>query len=88
MCSSDLLNYLGQCFQQIGLHDLAVEQYSKAIEETPQMDNLKKDLIYNLGVAYESMGEQEKAVAEFKKIAAVDFGFRDVRTKIARKPSA
>ncbi len=82
------LNYLGQCFQQIGLHDLAVEQYSKAIEETPQMDNLKKDLIYNLGVAYESMGEQEKAVAEFKKIAAVDFGFRDVRTKIARKPSA
>jgi tetratricopeptide (TPR) repeat protein len=80
------LNYLGQCFQQMGLHDLAIDQYNKAIEEIPTMDSLKKDLVYNLGCAYENIGEQEKAVAEFKKIAAVDFGFRDVRQKIVRKP--
>ncbi len=80
------LNYLGQCFQQLGLHDLAVEQFSRAIEETPSMDNLKKDLIYNLGTAYESMNDHDKALAEFKKIAAVDYGFRDVREKIMRKP--
>ncbi len=81
------LNYLGQCFQELGLHDLAVEQFSKAIAETPSMDNLKKDLIYNLGTAYEAMGEADKALAEFKKIAAVDYGFRDVREKITRKPA-
>ncbi|HUI06028.1 MAG TPA: tetratricopeptide repeat protein [Verrucomicrobiae bacterium] len=80
------LNYLGQCFQQMGLHDLAIDQYNKAIEEIPTMDSLKKDLLYNLGCAYENIGEQDKAVAEFKKIAAVDFGFRDVREKITRKP--
>lgn len=81
------LNYLGQCFHQLGLYDLAVEQYLKAIEETPQMDGVKKDLLYNLGLAYEAMGQQDKALAEFKKIAAVDFGFRDVRQKIIRKPT-
>ena len=81
------LNYLGQCFQQMGLHDLAIDQYTKAIEEIPTMDSLKKDLLYNLGCAYETIGDQGKAVAEFKKIAAVDFGFRDVREKIMRKPA-
>jgi tetratricopeptide (TPR) repeat protein len=80
------LNYLGQCFQQEGLLDLAVDQYLKAIEELPMMDSLKKEITYNLGTCYEQMGEQEKAIAEFKKIAAVDFGYRDVRQKITRKP--
>ncbi len=81
------LNYLGQCFEQLGLHDIAIEQFTKAIDESPGMDNLKKDLIYNLGRAYEGMGEDEKAIAEFKKIAAVDFGYRDVRDRIMRKPA-
>jgi len=79
------LNYLGQCFQQEGLHDLAIDQYKEAINELPTMDGLKKDLLYNLGAAYELMGEPEKAIGEFKKIAAVDFGYRDVRDKIMRK---
>jgi tetratricopeptide (TPR) repeat protein len=79
------LNYLGQCFQQEGLHDLAVDQYLKAQEDLPMMDNLKKEITYNLGNCYEAMGDLEKAVTEYKKIAAVDFGFRDVRQKITRK---
>ena len=81
------LNYLGQCFQQMGLNDLAVDQYNEAINEIPTMDGLKKDLIYNLGCAYEAMGEQEKATGEFKKIFSVDIGFRDVKDKIMRKPA-
>jgi tetratricopeptide (TPR) repeat protein len=82
------LNYLGQCFQQMGLHDLAIDQYLKAIEELPSMDSVKKDLTYNLGSAYDAQGDTEKAIAEYKKIAAVDFSFRDVRTKIMRRPPA
>lgn len=80
------LNYLGQCFEQIGLHDLAIDQYTKAIEELPMMDGVKKEITYNLGTAYESLGETDKAIVEYKKIAAVDFGFRDVRDKITRRP--
>jgi len=82
------LNYLGQCFQQLGLHDLAIDQYTKAIEELPLMDGVKKEITYNLGCAYDALGDTEKAVAEFKKIAAVDFGYRDVRAKITRRPPA
>jgi tetratricopeptide (TPR) repeat protein len=67
------------------LYDLAVDAYATAIKEQPAMDGLKKELIYNLGAAYEAMGDMEKAVAEYKKIAAVDFGYRDVKEKIMRK---
>ena len=80
------LNYLGQCFQQLGMHDLAIDQYSKAIEEIPMMDGLKKEIVYNLASAYDAIDQPDKAVAEYKKIAAVDFSFRDVREKITRKP--
>ncbi len=81
------LNYLGQCFQQLGLHDLAIDQYIKAIEELPLMDGVKKEITYNLGAAYEALGAADKALGEFKKIAAVDFGYRDIRAKITRRPS-
>ena len=73
------LNYLGQCFQQMGLHDVAADQYIEAIKELPTMDGQKKELIYNLGCAYEAMGDQEKAIDEFKKIFVVDIGYRDVK---------
>ena len=81
------LNYLGQCYQQMGLHDMAIDTFNEAIKEIPSMDGLKKDLLYNLGCACEVIGDQEKAVGAFKEIAKVDFGFRDVREKIMRKPA-
>jgi tetratricopeptide (TPR) repeat protein len=80
------LNYLGLCFHQMGLHDLAADQFQKAIADLPMMDNVKKDVVYNLGVTLDAMGETEKAIAEFKKIAAIDFGFRDIKDRIVRKP--
>ena len=81
------LNYLGQCFRELGLTDLAIDQFCKAIEELPTMDGIKKEITYNLASAYESTGETDKAIAEYKRIAAVDFGYKDVREKITRKPT-
>ena len=81
------LNYLGQCFRQLGLSDLAIDQFCRAIDELPTMDGLKKDITYNLATAYEDIGDAEKAIAEYKKIAAVDFSYKDVRDKITRKPT-
>jgi tetratricopeptide (TPR) repeat protein len=80
------LNYLGQCYQQIGLPDMAVDTFQEAINELPTMDGLKKELLYNLGSAYELMGDSEKALAAFKEIFKVDIGFRDVKEKVTRRP--
>ena len=80
------LNQLGQCYQQMGLHDMAIDTFNEAIAELPVMDGLKKELLYNLGTAYELMGDQEKSLASFKEIAKVDFSYRDVREKIMRRP--
>jgi tetratricopeptide (TPR) repeat protein len=79
------LHYLGQCYQKVGLTDMAIDTFNEAIAELPTMDGLKKELLYNLGSAYEELGDQEKAINAFKEIAKVDFGFRDVRQKIMRK---
>ena len=80
------LNYLGQCYQQMGLPDMAADTFQEAINELPTMDGLKKELLYNLGSAYEVLGDQEKAVGAFKEIFKVDIGFRDVKDKITRRP--
>ena len=45
------------------------------------MDQIKKNVTYHLGLTYEALGEHEKAVTEYKKIAAVDFGFREQSVK-------
>ncbi len=82
------LNLLGQCYQQMELHDMAIETFNEAINELPTMDGLKKELLYNLGCAYELMGDPDKAITAFKEIAKVDFGYRNVREKIMRKPPA
>ena len=39
------LNYLGQCYQNMGLHDMAIETFKEAISDLPTMDGLKKDLL-------------------------------------------
>ena len=73
---------LGRCFKAKRLFDLAVAQFSTAKAELTQMDDTKKDVIYELGACYELMGRGEAAIAEFKAIYSEDIGFRDVADKI------
>src|SRR5258708_22511892 len=80
------LNQLGQCYQQMGLHDMAIDTFNEAITELPVMDGLKKDLLYNLGAAYELMGDPEKSLAAFKEIAKVDFSYTTVRQTLIPNP--
>jgi tetratricopeptide (TPR) repeat protein len=76
------LNFLGLCFRHQKLYDLALNQLQKADVESPIMDNVKKDVIYNLGETYEIMGKHKEALDQFKRIYEVDIGFRDVQKKI------
>lgn len=79
------LNKLGLCFYKKGLNDLAINQFIKASSELYEWDELKKEVIYNLGTVYETMGEKEKALAEYKKIYAEDIHYRNIALKIVTK---
>ena len=76
------LYYLGLCFKAKGQHDIALEQLNAANEGLTEMDATKKDVIYELGMLQEAMGQPGEAQKYFKQIYAVDIGFKDVASKI------
>ena len=76
------LNYLGLCFREQKMHDLAINQFQKAEKASVLMDNNKKEIIYNLGETYEQMGKKDEAMVQFKKLYEVDINYRDVSKKL------
>ena len=73
---------LARCFKAKRHFDLAVSQLNTAKAELGQMDDTKKDVIYELGSCLELMGKADAAIEEFKTIYSEDIGFRDVADKI------
>ncbi len=78
------LNFLGECFRRKGQPDMAVEQFEKALSELYVMDSFKKEVMYNLGRAYEDLGDNEKALMRYKEIYSEDIGFRDVNERVQK----
>lgn len=78
------LYYLALCFKKKQQLDIALEQLEKANAELTVMDDVKKDIIYELGSILEAMGRADKAVEYYKEIYAVDIGFRDIAAKIEK----
>ncbi|MBC7366938.1 MAG: tetratricopeptide repeat protein [Undibacterium sp.] len=73
---------LGRGFKAKKIFDLAVMQFLAAKAELTEMNDAKKEVVYELGGCYEAMGKGEEAIAEFKAIYGEDIGFRDVGEKI------
>ena len=76
------LSYLGQCFLQRGMHDMAVSMFEKGIQEKSAMDDQKKEMVYHLGCVFEEVGKMAEAMEQFKSIYEVDISYRDVATKV------
>ncbi len=76
------MNLLGCCYRELEMLDLAVKQLEEASKEILQMDRMKKQIVYNLGLVYERMGEPEKSLACMKQIYEVDYGYRDVAKRV------
>lgn len=76
------MSLLGKCYTERGMYDLAANTLSSAASELLQMDNVKKDIVYGLGLVYEKMGQKDKAVESFKQIYEVDYGYRDVAERV------
>ncbi len=73
---------LGKAYLAKGFHDLASEQLTTAKSEIPGMTDQKKDLLYQLGSAYEQQGDMDKAMVEYKALYGADISYRDVSQKI------
>ena len=76
------LYHLALCFTKKGQLDIAFEQLQKAAAELTIMDEVKKDVVYQMGVLAEQMGRQQDAVAYFKEIYSVDIKYRDISQRI------
>ena len=76
------MNLLGKCYTERGMLDLAANTLETAVSELPSMDNIKKDIVYNLGLVYEKMGQKEKSIASMKQIYEIDDGYRDVAERV------
>jgi tetratricopeptide (TPR) repeat protein len=76
------MNVLGCCYGELGMLDLAMKQLEEASREMLSMDEMKKEIVYNLGLIYERLGELEKSLACMKQIYEVDYGYRDVAQRV------
>jgi len=76
------MNLLGRCYRDLGMLDLAANQLEEAAKEITTMDATKKEIVYNLGLVYEQMGDAEKSVAAMKQIYEADYGYRDVAARV------
>jgi tetratricopeptide (TPR) repeat protein len=77
------LNLMGLSFMQQGMLDLAIKRLADAQGELPGLDDdLKKEITYNLGLAYEKNAQAVPALDQFKKIYEVDMAYRDVAGRV------
>ena len=75
---------LGRCFaRDPKTLDMAAEQFELALTGMDDASNeMGKELLYALGQIDEKLGRKEDALVRYKKVFAVDAGFRDVAQKI------
>lgn len=76
------MHLIGRCYCELGMLDLAVRQLEDASAEGSALDTLTKEILYNLGLVYERMGQFEKHIETMKKIFAIDYGYRDVARRV------
>jgi tetratricopeptide (TPR) repeat protein len=72
------LYYLAMCFLHQGQSDMAIMQLETARDALPTMDDLKKKVVYRLGLCAEESGDLEKAYQYYKNVYSADVGFEDL----------
>ena len=77
------MDKIGLCFFYKGWYADAIDIFTQAIDAYDiKDDGVAKELRYNLARSYEQKGETEKALEIYRKIAQLDFAYRDVRRRV------
>ena len=75
-------NMLGHCFVQKGLPQAAVLWFKKGLDAPGRGSEEYKALQYELGSAYEQMGDLTRAVGALTEVYGLDVGYRDVADRL------
>lgn len=75
-------NMLGHCFVQKAMPRAAVLWFKKGIEAPGRSADEYKAIQYELGSAFEQMGELKQAVAAFTEVYGVDVDYRDIADRL------
>jgi tetratricopeptide (TPR) repeat protein len=81
------LEMIGRCFINQNQPKLAIKQLSKGLSLVEGDDRAALGIKYSLGLAYEMVGENEKAKTAFEDVYVVDVTFRDVEQKMKKYQS-
>jgi len=77
------MSKVGECFFRKGWFADAIDVFNRAIDSYEiKEDGMAKELRYNLAMAYEENNEKDKALELYRRIAQLDFGFRDVQHRV------
>lgn len=77
------MDKIGLCFFMKGWFADAIDIFTQAINSYElKDDDIAKELRYNLARSYEQQGDSEKALEIYRKIAQLDFAYKDVRQRI------
>jgi tetratricopeptide (TPR) repeat protein len=75
-------NMLGFCFLSNNMPRPAASWYKRGIESPGRSEEEYQAMRYDLALAYEELGEWEKALECFHEVYALDINYRNVGTKI------
>ena len=78
------LYYLAMCFLKKGQRDMAVMQLETARDQLPMMDDLKKKVVYQLGLCAEEAQDYEKAYSYYKDVYSADVTFGDLNERMLK----
>ena len=77
------MSRIGLCFFKKSWLTDAIDVFNRAIEEYEiKDDGISKELRYNLGRCYEEQGDVKKALEIYRRIAQIDFDFKDVCQRV------
>jgi tetratricopeptide (TPR) repeat protein len=76
------MNLLGRCYHELGMLDLAAKQLEEAAKGLLSMDAMRKEIVYNLGRIYETMGDKQQSLNCMKQIYEVDSEYKDVAARV------
>ncbi len=75
-------NQLGHCFMEKQMPKAAVKWFMRDLEVTDLTDEEKNAVYYDIGDAFESVGEREKAVTYFEQLYGENVDYRDVGRRL------